>query len=127
MTETTLTQTRPEMVDEDYCPCARLTSPMTREHHDWLLGFEARGLVGAMELLTHAYYTDEGGSDVGTLFWADLKQFAGLHSWEQPAAVYQFVRLIDNEIRARNGRYTAQAGLESVITIATTALEQIKR
>lgn len=57
----------------------------------------------------------------------NLKQFAGLHSWEQPAAVYQFVRLIDDEIRARSARYTAQAGLKSVITIANTALEQIDR
>ena len=121
MPENTLTETRPET--ENYCPCQALLPNITREHHDWLLGFEARGLPGAMDLLGHASM-DSDEHEPGTLMWMELPQFAALHSWDQPAAVYQFVQLIDDEIRARRARWTARAALESVITIANAGLEQ---
>ena len=113
MPETALTQTRPEMVDEDYCPCQRMLGTLSREHHDWLLSFEARGLVGAMDLLTYAHGDEGHGTESGHLSWIDLPEFVALHSWDQPAAVHQFVQLIDSEIRVRSA--------------ATKALEQIKR
>lgn len=82
------------------CGCSRAFE-LGHEHHDWLVGFEARGVAGVVDVIRYLDVDADSDATPGLLRWADFNQFVAMHAWEHPSDVYDLAQFVTRAIRAR--------------------------
>jgi hypothetical protein len=111
------------------CGCRR-SFLLPAEHLEWLVTFEDRGLAGVVDLIAHFDRATDGEHEEGTLGWVDLRDFVGMHSWRQPAEVWQLAQVITDRCRRWSDRVAeadrelaernrARSVLRTIVELAT--------
>jgi hypothetical protein len=115
-----MTDHHDKTADRDYCGCQRAFR-LDKEHHDWLLTFEERGLAGAMQLVSHFAESRDCEVRDDYLHWVDFPQFVAMHSWQSPADVYDLASFIEGYLRQPDGPtvYEVTLAAEKVLRLLT--------